>query len=104
MKSYRAQLNNLRNDFKRWLKDNAPAVKVTGEFDISLNAVAVQLNGTALATLRAAPMVAGVQFQAVYTPQAHDDPDLALVHAQRRGGGRQGLRRQGRHRGQRHRH
>ena len=85
VKSYRAQLNNLRNDFKRWLRDNAPAVKVTGEFDISLNAVAVQLNGTALATLRAAPMVAGVQFQAVYTPQAHDDPDLALFTPTRRG-------------------
>jgi subtilisin family serine protease len=81
VKSYRAQLNNLRNEFKRWLRDNAPAAKVTGEFDISLNAVAVQLNGTPLATLRAAPMVAGVQFQAVYAPQAHDDPDLALVHA-----------------------
>ena len=24
VKSYRAQLNNLRNDFKRWLRDNAP--------------------------------------------------------------------------------
>jgi len=81
VKSYRAQLNNLRNDFKRWLRDNASAVKVTGEFDISLNAVAVQLHGTPLATLAAAPMVAGVQYQAVYTPQAHDDPDLALVHA-----------------------
>ena len=43
VKLYRAQLNNLRNDFKRWLRDNAPAAKVTGEFDISLNAVAVQL-------------------------------------------------------------
>ena len=58
---------------------------MTGEFDISLNAVAVQLNGTPLATLRAAPMVAGVQYQAVYAPQAHDDPDLALVHATKRG-------------------
>jgi minor extracellular serine protease Vpr len=41
VKSYRAQLSALRNDFKRWLRANAPAAKVTGEFDISLNAVAV---------------------------------------------------------------
>src|SRR5256885_4161891 len=57
VKSYRAQLSALRNDFKQWLKANAPAAKVTGEFDISLNAVAVQLNGTSLATIQAAPMV-----------------------------------------------
>ena len=81
VKSYRAYLNNLRNDFKKWLSKNAPEVKTTGEYDISLNAVAVNLNGASLATLRAAPMVVNVQYEAVYTPQAHDDPDLALVHA-----------------------
>ena len=95
VKSYRAQLNNLRNDFKRWLRDNAPA-KVTGEFDISLNAVAVQLNGTPLATPGTAPMVAGVQYQSVYAPQAHDDPDLALVHANEAWAGRQGREASGR--------
>src|SRR5262245_59779850 len=57
VKSYRAQLNNMRNDFKRWLRANAPRAKVTSEYDISLNAVAVQLNGTPLSTITAAPMV-----------------------------------------------
>ena len=38
----------LRNDFKQWLQANAPKAKVTGEYDIALNAVAVQLNGTSL--------------------------------------------------------
>ena len=38
VKSYRAQLSALRNSFKQWLRTNAPAVKVTGEYDISLNA------------------------------------------------------------------
>ena len=56
-KSYRAQLSALRNDFKQWLKANAPAAKVTGEFDISLNAVAVKLNGAKLGTIASAPMV-----------------------------------------------
>jgi len=47
-KSYRAQLSALRNDFKQWLKANAPSANVTSEFDIALNAVAVKLNGTTL--------------------------------------------------------
>jgi minor extracellular serine protease Vpr len=81
VRSYRAQLNQLRNDFKQWLKQNAPAANVTGEFDIALNAVSVQLNGVSLGTIASAPMVARAQFQAVYRPLAHEDPDLALVKA-----------------------
>src|SRR5215831_3747555 len=42
VKSYRAQLNAQRNELKRWLRANAPRAKVTSEYDISLNAVAVQ--------------------------------------------------------------
>lgn len=83
-KSYRAQLSALRNDFKQWLKANAPAVKVTGEFDIALNAVAVQLNGTSLGTISAAPMVKGAQYEGLYHPLddvATNDPDLGLIGA-----------------------
>src|SRR5438046_2689690 len=68
VKSYRAQLSALRNDFKQWLKANAPAAKVTGEFDISLNAVAVQLNGTSLATIKGAPMVQSAEYNTLYQP------------------------------------
>jgi subtilisin family serine protease len=80
-KSYRAQLSALRNDFKQWLRANAPGAKVTGEFDISLNAVSVELNGVTLGTLRSAPMVAAAEFEGVYTPQV-DDPDLAIIKAE----------------------
>lgn len=80
VRSYRAQLASLRNDFKQWLRANAPAAKVTGEFDISLNAVAVRLNGTALGTLLSAPQVLTAQYQLSYAPQ-NTDPDLALIHA-----------------------
>ena len=68
VRSYRAQLNNLRNDFKRWLRANAPRAKVTSEYDISLNAVAVQLNGTPLATITAAPMVQSADYNRLYQP------------------------------------
>ena len=80
VKSYRAQLSALRNNFKQWLHDNAPNANVTGQFDIALNAVAVQLNGTSLSTIQAAPMVQAAQYEGFYTPQAID-PDLTLINA-----------------------
>jgi minor extracellular serine protease Vpr len=80
VKSYRAQLSALRNDFKQWLKANAPAAKVTGEFDIALNAVAVKLNGTPLGTIASAPNVVKARYESLYSPQV-TDPDLSLISA-----------------------
>src|SRR6266513_5156816 len=68
VRSYRAQLNARRNEFKRWLRANAGRARVTGEYDVSLNAVAVQLNGTPLATIAAAPMVQSAEYNALYHP------------------------------------
>ena len=81
VKSYRAQLSAQRNDFKAWLRANAPKVKVTGEFDISLNAVSVKLNGASLSTLAAAPMVAHVEYEGLYYPTDNNDPDLSIIQA-----------------------
>jgi minor extracellular serine protease Vpr len=80
VKSYRAQLSALRNDFKQWLRANAPQASVTGEFDIALNAVSVKLGGATLAQLAAAPMVRTAQHQGLYYPTAAD-PDLAIIRA-----------------------
>src|SRR5437762_1883645 len=74
VKSYRAQLSAQRNDFKQLLHTYAPKAKVTSEYDISLNAVAVQLNGTSLDTIKGAPMVQSVQYNALY------HPDLSESH------------------------
>src|SRR5882724_4369663 len=68
VRSYRAQLNQKRNEFKRWLRTNAPSARVTGEYDVALNAVAVQLNGTLLARIAAAPMVQSAEYNALYHP------------------------------------
>jgi minor extracellular serine protease Vpr len=68
VRSYRAQLNAGRNEFKRWLRTNAPRARVTSEYDVSINAVAVQLNGTPLATIAAAPMVQSAEYNALYYP------------------------------------
>ena len=83
VKSYRAQLSKLRNDFKAWLRVNVPQASVTGEFDISLNAVSVKLGGATLAQVAASPMVRMAQYQGLYYPTAADatDPDLAIIKA-----------------------
>ena len=80
VKSYRALLSATRNDFKKWLQVNAPRARVTGQWDISLNAVSVKLNGTSLATLRTSPLVKRAEFSGLYYPTAVD-PDLALINA-----------------------
>jgi minor extracellular serine protease Vpr len=68
VKSYRAQLIAKRNEFKSWLRANAPRARVTSEYDVSLNAVAVQLNGASLATIAAAPMVQKAEYNVLYHP------------------------------------
>ncbi len=68
VKSYRAHLAAERNVFKNWLQANAPKAKITSQYDISLNAVAVQLNGTSLETIAGAPMVKQVQYNGLYHP------------------------------------
>jgi minor extracellular serine protease Vpr len=79
-KSYRAKLSALRNEFKKWLQVNAPKARITGSWDISLNAVGVKLNGTTLEKLRTSPQVRRVEYQGLYRPNAID-PDLSLVSA-----------------------
>ncbi len=81
VRSYRAQLAALRNDYKAWLRANVPQAKVTGEFDVSLNAVAVQLNGATLTQIAAAPQVRHAEYQGLYRPIDANDPDLNLISA-----------------------
>ncbi len=88
VRSYRAELSAQRNDFRSWLKANAPGARVSGEYDVAVNAVAVRLNGTSLAALRSAPGVVSVSAQTLYTPTAVAgttatalDPDLPLIKA-----------------------
>ena len=81
VRAERARLSAIRNEFRQWLKRSAPRARITTELDVAVHAVGVSLNGTSLATLAGAPMVKGVEYEALYAPLAHDDPDLRLVHA-----------------------
>jgi minor extracellular serine protease Vpr len=80
-KSYRALLAAQRNEFKKWLQTNAPKARVSGQWDISLNAVSVKLNGTKLATLRTSPLVKRAEYEGLYYPTDANDPDLGIVDA-----------------------
>ncbi|HET9441939.1 MAG TPA: hypothetical protein VFO65_01380, partial [Acidimicrobiales bacterium] len=79
VRNERARLAAVRNEFRQWLRANAPAARITKELDVAVHAVGVALNGTSLDTLRAAPMVLAVELQQQFRPVAHDDPDLELV-------------------------
>jgi minor extracellular serine protease Vpr len=82
VKNYRAELSALRNEFKQWLRTNVPAARVTGEFDVALNAVSVDLNGASLDAIKAAPQVQSAEYEGLYYPLAHGhDPDLTLIDA-----------------------
>src|SRR5215207_1477836 len=80
VRNYRADLAAKRNQFRSWLRANAPSTRITGEFDLAVNAVSVKLNGASLRMLRSAPGVRFVEQQGVFTPVAHEDPDLSLSH------------------------
>ena len=79
-KAYKAQLAALRNDFKAWLRKAAPKAQIVKGYDLALNAVAVKLNGTTLATIQQSTLVARAEYEGVYRPTA-DDPDLGLISA-----------------------
>lgn len=81
-KSARAVLVAIRNDFKQWLRANAPKARVTSEYDVALNAVSVDLNGTSVDVLRTAPGVVAATLEQNYVMLADPvDPDLSLINA-----------------------
>ncbi|MDX5400224.1 MAG: S8 family serine peptidase, partial [Actinomycetes bacterium] len=80
-RNVRADLVRERNAFRQWLQRNAPEARITGQFDIALNGVAVELNGTPISVIRRAPGVTAVGYENVYTPMDMEDPDLTLIDA-----------------------
>jgi minor extracellular serine protease Vpr len=80
-KNQRASLSAQRNAFRDWLRTNAPAAQVVGQYDVALNAVAVRLGGTSLSTLQGGPGVVSASYENRYAPTAEQtvDPDLALI-------------------------
>ena len=103
VKAYRALLSKQRNDYKAWLRANAPQARVTGEFDISLNAVAVQAQrrdaGPGVGDVDGeAGAVPGALLPECGRPRPGADQRRAGLGAQWRHAGHGGRRREGGHR------
>jgi minor extracellular serine protease Vpr len=88
VQSYRSQLASERNTYRQWLNANYPAANVTGQFDIALNAIGVQLNGTSVSALTGGPNAVSAQYQGLYHPTRDKsstsggvDPDLTDINA-----------------------
>ncbi|MDQ3485366.1 MAG: S8 family serine peptidase, partial [Actinomycetota bacterium] len=77
----RKALSDERAEFRSWLGKNAPDARIIGHHDLAVNAVTVRLRGTSLASLRNAPQARTVQYQRLYQPLGHEDPDLDLIDA-----------------------
>lgn len=80
-RSARAGLVGQRNELRRWLRDNAPMARITSIYDYAVHGVSIELNGVDIQRLRQAPGVRQVDYQSLYYPTAHEDPDLALIEA-----------------------
>lgn len=81
VRAHRAYLREVRAGYERWLGTHAPDARVTSVYDTAIHGVAVDLNGESLDVVRSAPHVLRAHYQTLFTPQAHDDPDLMLIEA-----------------------
>jgi len=70
-----------RANFGDWLRANAPKARIVGSHALAVNAVTVKLHGESASTIGRAPQAVAVQYERVYHPLGHDDPDLARIDA-----------------------
>ena len=65
-KKYLGYLKQQHSDFQKWLQRNVPSAKITSEYFVTLNAVAVKLNGVAKGKLANSDLVKSVEFVTLY--------------------------------------
>lgn len=65
---YLGYLKTQHSDFQLWLQRNVPSAKVTSNYYVTLNGVAVKLNGTAIGKLANSPYVQAVEYTTLYRP------------------------------------
>ncbi len=76
---YRGLVGAEHANFQAWLRSNAPAMQVVDNYDLSLNGVAVALNGQSWNSLANGPDVVSVTPDWTYYPTM--DVSVPLVHA-----------------------
>ncbi len=75
-KKYLGYLKAEHSAFAKWLQTNVPSAKITSQYYVTLNAVAVKLNGAAIGKLRNSPDVAVVEYNALYRPDMSESYKL----------------------------
>ena len=75
-KKYVGYLKTEHSAFAKWLQTNVPSAKITSQYFVTLNAVAVKLNGAAIGKLRNNADVAVVEYNALYHPDMSESYKL----------------------------
>ena len=79
-KKYVGYLKTEHSAFAKWLQTNVPSAKITSQYFVTLNAVAVKLNGAAMGKLANNADVAVVEYNALYHPDMSES--YKLINAQ----------------------
>jgi subtilisin family serine protease len=67
-RKYKTHLSAEHAAFQKWLQRNVPSAKITSEYFVTMNAVAVKLNGAAKGKLLNSDVVQSVEFVTRYYP------------------------------------
>jgi minor extracellular serine protease Vpr len=65
---YLGYLKTQHSAFQKWLQKNVPSAKITSSYYVTLNGVAVKLNGSAIGKLANSAYVQSVQYTTLYHP------------------------------------
>jgi subtilisin family serine protease len=79
-KKYLGYLKTEHSAFAKWLQTNVPSAKITSQYFVTLNAVAVKLNGAAIGKLSNNSDVVAVEYNALYQPDMSES--YKLINAQ----------------------
>ncbi|HEY3163370.1 MAG TPA: S8 family serine peptidase [Candidatus Limnocylindrales bacterium] len=75
-KKYVGYLKAEHSAFAKWLQTNVPSAKITSQYFVTLNAVAVKLNGAAIGKLRNNADVVAVEYNVLYRPDMSESYKL----------------------------
>jgi subtilisin family serine protease len=75
-KKYLGYLKAGHDAFAKWLRKNVPSARITSNYYVTLNAVAVRLNGNAIGKLRKNTNVSVVEYNALYHPDMSESYKL----------------------------
>jgi subtilisin family serine protease len=88
-KRYKTYLSAEHASFQKWLQRNVPSAKITSEYFVTLNAVAVKLNGVAKGKLLNSDVVKSVEYVTRYYPTMSESyKHINAVAAWQAAGGR----------------